>query len=451
MNNLFLTTRYTDDIYQLIVNLCAKDINKKNKEINIDVIKLKKFPDAFFLLICFKYLLQGKFFDKEKTVLLEYKKINFGKKLLSSTYKNFNSYVSVLNYFYTLFKNVYVIGKTIKTANYYVKNYNFKYVYIDHIEYLNGIYFDIFMSRKKTIYTNHYPNNIIKTTNKNAETTCKIPFKKKKILGKQKKQIKKIASRVYGSIENHLPWMKHTAWSNSKFKDLDKYDYIIYAHSFTDSQLGYGFDGFTNTLEWLIFTIEELRKRKANFIVKPHPNFYGNMYIVDKWDKKIYLILKKKFRNSPNILFLDEPILNRNLISKLNKKCITITKHGSIQLEMIYHNFKVISSNSNLIDSRHSLTNSWKNKIEYKKLLNKKWNDLKFANKNNFLIVNEFLFMNKNSTLGKNFYLNVLTKYMLKKNLIAKNSSHEETLSRFSSLKNKEDIIKNIKIPIQTI
>ena len=180
MKNLFLTTRYTDDIYQLIINLCVKDINKKNKEINIDVIKLKKFPDIFFLLICFKYLLQGKFFDKQKIVLLEYKKVNFGKKLLSITYRNFNSYVSVLNYFYTLFKNVYIIGKTIKTANYYVKNYKFKYVYIDHIEYLNGIYFDIFKSKKKTIYTNHYPNNIIKTTNKNAETTYKIPFKKKK-------------------------------------------------------------------------------------------------------------------------------------------------------------------------------------------------------------------------------------------------------------------------------
>ena len=168
----------------------------------------------------------------------------------------------------------------------------------------------------------------------------------------------------------------------------------------------------------------------------------------------IYLILKKKIGNSPNILFLDEPILNRNLISKLNKKCITISKHGSIQFEMIHHNFKVISSNCNLIDSRYSLTNSWKNKIEYKKLLNKKWNDLKFANKNNFLIVNELLFLNKNSTFGKNFFLNVLTKYMLKKKLISKNSpnfEYLETLSRFSSLKNKEDIIKNIKIPIQTI
>ena len=124
-------------------------------------------------------------FDKQKIVLLEYKKVNFGKKLLSITYRNFNSYVSVLNYFYTLFKNVYIIG--IMEHIEPVKNYKFKYVYIDHIEYLNGIYFDIFKSKKRTIYTNHYPNNIIKTTNKNAETTYKIPFKKKKILGNEKK------------------------------------------------------------------------------------------------------------------------------------------------------------------------------------------------------------------------------------------------------------------------
>ena len=186
MKEVFLTTRYTDDIYQFIVNMCAKDINKKNKEINIEPIKLKKFPDIFFLLICFKYLLQGKFFDKEKIILLEYKKINFGKKLLSTTYRSFNSYISVLNFFYTLLKNIYMIGKIIKTANYYLKNYKFKYAYIDHLEYLNGIYFDIFKSRKKTIYINRYPHNIIKTTNKNSNTIWQIPFKKKNIRKRKK-------------------------------------------------------------------------------------------------------------------------------------------------------------------------------------------------------------------------------------------------------------------------
>ena len=60
-------------------------------------------------------------------------------------------------------------------------------------------------------------------------------------------------------------------------------------------------------------------------------------------------------------------------------------------------------------------------------------------------------FMNKNSVFGKDFYLNVLLEYMSKKKLIVKNSSEKKILSRFSSLKNKEDIIKNIKIPIQTI
>ena len=35
MNSVFLTTRYTDDIYQLIVKLCAEDIKLRDKKIKI--------------------------------------------------------------------------------------------------------------------------------------------------------------------------------------------------------------------------------------------------------------------------------------------------------------------------------------------------------------------------------------------------------------------------------
>ena len=43
-----------------------------------------------------------------------------------------------------------------------------------------------------------------------------------------------------------------------KFYEINynKFDYIIYAHSFTDAQLVYGNDGFSNVYDWLIFTID---------------------------------------------------------------------------------------------------------------------------------------------------------------------------------------------------
>ena len=456
MSHTFLTTRYTDDIYQLIVKLCAEDIKLRDKKIKIKKIELRKKPDFLFLLTCLWYLILGKFWNKEKTALLKYKNINFGLKLLSITFRSFDSYVSLNKYYYNLFKNIYLISKIFYTADFYEKKYDFNCVYIDHMEYLNGIYFEVFKNKKRTFYTNHYPNNIIKTKKKNIEITNRINFKKKKFTKNEKKKIWIIAKKVYGSIKDYLPWMRSTKWSSKNYSNLKKYDYIIYAHSFTDSQLQYGFDGFTNTLEWLEYTILELQKKGANFIVKPHPNFYTNISKNKKnnlalWDRKIYLNLKNKIKNQKNILFIDKPILNKSLISKLNDKCLVITKHGSIQLEMVYHGFKVISSAKNLIDPKYSLSNSWNNREEYKKLLNKKWKDLSFGDEESFLTVMEFLFIDENSTFGKNYYLNVLKNQMLKKKITKKNSPYGEVLSKFGLLKNKQQLIKKIKIPIKWV
>ena len=459
MNSVFLTTRYTDDIYQYIVGLCVKDIKSKKKNIQIKKIKLGKTPDILFLLVCLKYLVMGKFWSKEKTVLLSYKKVNFGKKLLSTTFRSFESYVSIYKYYTNLFKNIYTISKIFKTAKYYEKNYNFNYVYLDHIEYLNGIYFDIFKDKKRTFYTNCYPNNINKTKKKNLEKIQQISFiKKKKYTKIQKKNILKAAKKVFGSINDFLPWMQTTKWSSMKNKSLKKYDYIIYAHSFTDSQLSFGFDGFSNTLEWLEFTIKELQKKKVSFIVKAHPNFNTNLKLNNKnkdnlaeWDKKIYLHLKNRIQYKKDILFIDKPIDNKSLISKLSDKCLVISKHGSVQFEMVYHGFKVISSAKNMIDPKYLLTNSWNSRREYKHLLNKKWKELNFGDKNSFLTVTEFLFLNKNSHFGKNFYLNPLKKYMLKKKLIKKNSSYQEIARKFASFKNKEQVVERINIPINNI
>ena len=64
--------------------------------------------------------------------------------------------------------------------------------------------------------------------------------------------------------------MYYTKYNSIDNKDYKKYKYIIYAHSFTDSQLEYEYDGFVNTLEWLVFTVNELRK-KNKFYHKSSP------------------------------------------------------------------------------------------------------------------------------------------------------------------------------------
>ena len=49
MNEIFLTTRFSNDIYQLIIKSCLFDIEKTNKKkVKPKVINLKKGLDFFF-------------------------------------------------------------------------------------------------------------------------------------------------------------------------------------------------------------------------------------------------------------------------------------------------------------------------------------------------------------------------------------------------------------------
>ena len=97
------------------------------------------------------------------------------------------------------------------------------------------------------------------------------------------------------------------------------------------------------------------------------------------------------------------------------------------------------------------MVNSWNNREEYKKLINRKWENLIFGDKNSFLTVIEFLFMNENSIFGKKFYLNELREHMYKEKLIKRKSTYDDTISKFNNLKDKMQLINKINIPIINI
>ena len=199
------------------------------------------------------------------------------------------------------------------------------------------------------------------------------------------------------------------------------------------------------------------KKKKKNFIIKAHPNFYLKSKInglkqISDWDKKIYKKYIESIIKDENILVIDKSVLNYDLVKKLDKnKCVVITKHGSVQLEMTFHNFKVITSKSNFIDSKYNLTNMWSNKNEYKNLLKKNWRQLKFGKEESFCSVMQNLFFDDNTVYGKNFYLNILKNRMTKLRLITKDASYEKMIIKFNSLKNKDSVLKKIHIPIKEV
>ena len=451
--NFFLTTR-TDqnNMYKFIIGMCYKDANHtRKKKLEIKQLKLLKKPSINFLLFIFFCFLKGNFFSKEKILNIRYKKIRIGKYVLSSLYQNYSSYISNFSFIYNLIKTIFKASLYIKTAEYYCKNITFNHVYLDHVYYLNGIYFDFFAGKKKVVYTNDYPGSIFRInfqSKKNQqklyyENFMKIKFSLNILKKSERLKISKIRNKVLGH-KKYFDWIKNIKMIEfKKISNINKYDYIIYTHSFTDAQLIFGQSAFVNTLDWLLFTIQKLLNNRKKIIIKCHPSFW------DKFEHNVYdrFIFKKclsKYFNNPNILILDKAYSNKSLINHLNDKCIAITHHGTVSLEMIQNKFKVISSNCNIWEQSYQLTNCWSSKEDYSNLLDYNWDDLKFHNDKHFqnLIFN--LFYGDKSHFSKNEHTRVIVKY-LKKYRIKSNQGNNFDLKSNLSKKIYNKIISNYK------
>ena len=458
-DKFFLTSRHTNDIYQFIVDACVKDSQKKKnyKNLKIKEIKiLKKFNYKFIFYVLFLFF-KGKFFSRREITKLKYNNINFGLYITSWSARSFATYQSSFKFFFEIFRSIIRTSYYIETANYYLKKYRFSEVYIDHAMYLNGIFFDIFFRNKKTIYSNNHPHSLFKIIPKsNKESNflnyLKIKYVDKKLTQKEKLITKKKIKKLFLNPKKYIAYME-----DIKFQKIDKkidkkllknYEYIIYAHSVTDAQLICGVDGFSSTLDWQIFTINHLIRNNKKFIVKAHPAFYlkGKVF---SWEKKIFLKLMKRYKEYKDVLFIEKPFENFELIKNLDPKCIILTHHGTAELEMVYHNFKVISFKNNIYNHKYNISNKWTNPNEYESLLNKNWSELKFANYNNFLKLMNKFYVN-GAYYGNDFYLQTLQKYMIRLKIIKNSKKNiENTIKVFSKIKNKKKILKNINVKIE--
>ena len=458
-DKFFLTSRYTNDIYQFVVDVCVKDSQKKkkNKNLKIKEIKvLKKINYKFIFYVLFLFFM-GKFFSRRQITKLKYNNINFGLYITAWTARNIATYQSSFKFFFEIFKNIIRTSYYIETANYYLKKYNFTEVYIDHAMYLNGIFFDIFFLNKKTIYSNNHPHSLFKiipklTKEQNYINYLKIAYDNQKITQKEKLITKKKIKQLFLKPKKYIAYMEDIKFQkmNKKINKslLKNYEYILYTHSVTDAQMICGIDGFSSTLDWQIFTIDHLIKNNKKFIVKAHPSFYlkGKMF---QWERNFFLELMKRYKEYKDVLFIEKPFENFELVKNLASKCIILTHHGTVELEMVYHNFKVISFKNNIYNHKYNISNKWTNLNEYESLLNKNWSELKFANYNNFLKLMNKFYVN-GTYYGNDFYLQALQQHMIRLKVIKKSQKNiQNTIKVFSKIKNKKKILKNINVKIE--
>jgi hypothetical protein len=415
---MFLATRDKSGIYKFIIEACKKNcenLTKKKSELSIFERKLPSFHFfCFFLYILFS----GKIF-KKKRAEIKYNNIELIKFALSASYYNLETYTNKLIFYKLLIKKIILAGSLINACNYYFNKYKINGVYIDHCPYINGIIFSFFSQKRIPIYTNNYPYGIYLVNYERInskylqryENTLKIKFKKK-ISNLEKLKAKKKISKLT-KTKNFIPWLSKTKFK--KFKDLNynKFDYIIYPQAFTDAQMFYGNDSFETNLEWLEFTLNKLIQTTKQILIKPHPNYYNNKISeYSAIDKKIFDIVVEKYKNYKNLFFLREPLHNYALLKKLNKNCIALMQNSSVLMETAYMNFKSISSESIYFSKNYQISNMWKDKEQYSKLLNTDYKKLKKPKKTDLLKIIYILFFINNSSYNTNhWYHNIIKKY----------------------------------------
>ena len=88
--------------------------------------------------------------------------------------------------------------------------------------------------------------------------------------------------------------------------------------------------------------------------------------------EKFFNIIYEKYKENSNFYFIVDSIKNQSLTKNLDKKCIAITHHGNVTLEMSYLGFKVISSQASFCSKKFQISNIWNGRAEYSKQLYKK-------------------------------------------------------------------------------
>tara|TARA_Y100000591_G_C21806263_1_gene685100 strand:+ start:131 stop:1522 length:1392 start_codon:yes stop_codon:yes gene_type:complete len=414
----FFSTTGKRGLYKFLIESSALHAsNLFKKKINYEYLKCKN-PSLRFWITFIRLIISGSIFREKEYVKFKYSNIDVGLYAVSSALRHANSHKSQFFYFINLLRYIFIGGSIIDSTKKILHKVDA--VYIDHAIYIHSIYFKLFADHKKIIYTNQYPRGLFyidfkKKNSKISISTDAIRLSKN-IWFQNYKNIskKKILKIIFNP--NLIPWCKSTNYKSSlilkkKVKDLD---YIIYAHSFLDGNLSYGYDGFINIEEWLEFTIKSLKKKNSRVIVKGHPNFYNEDFgQIANTDKIIFEKFRKKYE-SKKIIFINEPIKNIDLLKLISKKTILITHHGTATIEGALLGFKCISSSSTFWDNEIRITNKWSNRLQYKKILGKNWGKLRHSNKKDLSIFLNQLY-SENAHFGQKFWHRFLEKHIKSK------------------------------------
>ena len=304
--------------------------------------------------------------------------INVGVYAYSTAVRSYKVYDSNIFLYYRIFRMLMGAVRMFFYATKIINEsseYDSTAVYIKDLSYLNGIMFDVLMKGGVPVYSNKYPHGYMYYDDVNLNTIMVAKYNYPKIKVPDNDYHDYMKKRMENP-NDLIPYFRveNTA-SVDILKDINEeiLTVLVYAHSFTDSQLAYGYDGLSNMHEWLVFTIDMLSNQKVNILVKGHPNFWSDDYETEimKWDNKLWNRLKNQYSDNKSIVFIDKPVSNYDLLSKLNvNNTITVSHHGNAAVEASYLGFKSISSKCSPWGGEYySFCEMWETRTQYINLL----------------------------------------------------------------------------------
>tara|TARA_B100000795_G_scaffold254434_1_gene225344 strand:+ start:1167 stop:2549 length:1383 start_codon:yes stop_codon:yes gene_type:complete len=410
---IFFSTRKLSGPYQFLVEATKAHSEKLiNQKLTLSIHKNHRF-DIISIFYLIKIIFKTHFFSKKKIMSVKHHGYNLGRYAVPEIYKNYNSYLNKSSFIVESIKCFYLNIKILRNIIKLKKN-NIRAAFIDHGMYRNGLIISVLAKKKIPIYTLGYPKGILYFINKKKkflDYENLIQLKKiKKLNNTQIKQAKASIIKVIHKTET-IPWMKTIKFVKPN-NNFDEITHVIYAHSFTDGQMLYGYDDFVNVYDWLEYSIDLLIKNKSNrVLVKAHPSFFHSKFPnkIMRYDIKLFHKIMTKYANNRCVHFIKKPIKNIDLLNQVDKKTILISHHGSAILEGLFLNFKCIASQATFWSPTFKLTNDWKNKISYKNLLTKDWLKLKHCNQKDLYSICYQLFCNPLGLYGKHYWQQTLS------------------------------------------
>ncbi|MCI5134723.1 MAG: hypothetical protein D3920_06550 [Candidatus Electrothrix sp. AW2] len=288
------------------------------------------------------------------------------------------------------------------------------YAYLGDTLYLKGIVIDTLLQKQVATFMKFYPYGLV-TSNCDKLDQLSIIIHKNNREGYAEDQVHQYMNNRLENPKKTIPYYKVEERDVFNIQNKYKYCAVIYAHSFTDVQLNYGYtDKFKSVYEWLTFTLNTLIKANdTHIILKGHPNFWAPRHEaqVVGWDKKIWRKLVKQYENNNQISIIDWPLNNYTLLKKLDKEStLLISHHGNALVEGAYLGYKTLSSVCSLWGEKYNFGEVWEDPAQYlNKLLDSTWDfNVNQQEACRFIYDN---FMNPYGSSGYYFFMNLISLY----------------------------------------